>query len=153
MNFYLVQRLERAYEGNNKKGFDHHFSLEYMGSAEYEFRTPYQSLQRMREKPLIVFHHEVYSCRGKELPEPVPVFFVAAKKGLLEKVTAFSEWLDRPRSKEPTYFDWHLLGETNPDRDRTVAWWSFSDDIAWALDPNVAQDLALAFQPGLASKT
>lgn len=150
MTFYLVQRLERAYKGNNKKGFDRHFSLEYMGSAEYEFRAPYEALQRMREKPLIVLHHEL---EVPQLDVPVPVFFVAAKDGLLDKITEFEQWLEKPRSKEQTYFPENLTGldwrgePIDAYYTRTVAWWSFDDDIAWTLDPAVAHLLLTAYTP------
>lgn len=158
MKYWLVQRLAQAYPNNGKTGFDSQFDLEYMGSAEYEFRTPYESLQRMRKADgLIVFHHELHSCGGKALDEPAAVFYVASKHGILDKITEHAAWVDDPRCKEQTYFPENLTGIDWSGKpidgyyNRTVAWWSFTDDIAWTLDPNVAQALALAFQPELGS--
>lgn len=151
--FYVVQRLSRAWEGNSKKGFDSWFELEYMGAAEYEFTTPNDALKRMRAKPFIVFHHEVYSVQGQPLEEPVHAFFIGHKAGLLEKLDEFAKWLDKPRSKVQTHFPENVTGvdwKGDPIDEyykRTVAWWSFHDDLAWTLDPQVAADLIKAFEP------
>lgn len=149
MSFYLVQRLTKAHENNGKKGFDRHFTLDYMGSAEYEFGTPNASLKRMRAKPLVVFHHELQACRGQLLDEAQHIFFIGHKDGLLDKITAFEEWLAAPRQrgKEVTYFPENLMGEADDYKARTIAWWSYDDDLAWTLSPGYASLLVTAFLP------
>lgn len=159
MDYWLVQRLSAAYPNKSKKGFDSRFELDYMGSSEYEFRTPFEALRRMRTKALVVFVHELHSCRGVALLEPEPVYFVGHKSELLDKITAFEKWLENPRSKEATYFPENLTGldwKEEPIDEyyrRTVAWWSFDCDIAWTLDPEVAKLLHEAFTQQPATTT
>lgn len=150
--FWLVQRLEKAWEHTTKTGFDRHFGLEYMGSAEFEFDTPNTSLKRMRALPLTVFHHSITSVKGAPLPEPRMVYFVGAMDRMVDKVQAFDRWLENPESKELTHFPENVLGvdwrgePADEYYTRTIAWWSYTDDIAWALDLETAELLVKAFK-------
>lgn len=142
-SFWLVQRLSNRDPILTDRGFDGFFSLEYMGSAEFEFSTPSASLKSMRTRKLEITPADV---NGKT------VFFIGEKQMVADKLDEFREWISkaddayaRPRrSKEKTYFDEALNG-TMPEFQQTVAWWSFDDDIAWTLDFETAQKLLEAF--------
>lgn len=143
--FWLVQRLSLAYEGNSKPGFDHYFALEYMGSAEYEFNAPSESLRAMRAKPLGIF---MYTVGGR------PVYFVCHPEMFAEKAERLDNWLaDGTPSKEQSYFRENLTEQDwrgdpiDAYYKRTVAWWSYDENIAWTLDPDIAQTLLKAFGP------
>jgi hypothetical protein len=141
--YYLVQRLSRPYASTPGRGFDSFFALDYMGSSEFEWGAIPTALCRMRAyHDLGVEPHSVLR-RG----EPHQVHLVGSRRLLRERADDLTLWLTdhRPRGKEASYFPERLDGDTSEWMMRTVAWWSIEDDVAWALDRDVAQDLYNAF--------
>lgn len=141
-DFWLVQRLKNPWVVQPERGFDGYFSLDYMGSAEFEFGSVQESLKAIREAGDIeVFEHEV-AVDGVTKP----VFFVGPSKWLLDQVQNFQTWVDEGcQAKERPRFieqftdpqDWLVS---------TVAWWSLNSNVAWALDGDVAKTLKTAFE-------
>ncbi len=137
--FWLVQRLSLRTPAEPTRGFDGFFGLQYMGSSEYEFGTPNDSLKAMRSKKLALSERTI---KGKT------VYFVAATSDLDANLDDFTKWLELEgyqQSKENSYFNQALAGEPLEWAD-VDAWWSFTDNIAWTLDPAVAQTLLKAFE-------
>ena len=56
---YLVQRLKKTFSGEGRKGVDRYFSMDYMGSAEFEYGSLPAALRAMRA--------------AVPLPEPVEI--------------------------------------------------------------------------------
>lgn len=138
-SFWLVQRLASQNPVNPDRGFDGHFALEYMGSAEFEFSTPNDSLKSMRSRKLRIFPVTI---------DDKTVFFVTERKVLDAKLDEFRDWVKADpyrRSKERTCFNEALAGTLEPF-ERTDAWWSFDDDMAWTLDAELAKLLLTAFE-------
>lgn len=142
--FYLVQRLQsRNAPYSPANGFDAYFSLEYMGSSEFEWGAVPKALKSMRTRRIVVEPAEV-TISG----ETRTVYFVGAR-GVSRNADRFEEWAagtERGRpfyGKEWTHFDDVWEGRT--EHVQTDAWWSLEDDIAWALNKSVAVLLADAF--------
>ena len=145
--FWLVQRLEQRHR-TGKAGFDSKFHLDYMGSSEFEFGAVPQSLKRIRAKGDLVMA-AVELTRDDVVKT---VYFVAPREGLAEKVADFRIWFSKSRlpGQERTDFDvvfTEKYGVIKKEYVRTNAWWSLDDDIAWALDRNIAQQLLEGFAP------
>lgn len=143
-DFWLVQRLTEPWVIRPERGFDGYFSLDYMGSAEFEFGAVQDSLRNIRSVGDIeVFEHEVTVNDVTR-----PVHFVGPEKWLLNEVEKVQTWLDGgARGKERSYFPERLDGSADEWKQRTVAWWSLNNDVAWALDEDVAKTLVTAFGP------
>ncbi len=141
--FYLIQRLTAKPSPVPESGFDGFFGMEYMGSSEYEWGAPNQALRSMRSHPLAVHRCDI---------DGTPVYFVADPVCVEQKVDDLRDWLTKPRSKEMSYFPERLAGSASDYMERTAAWWSFEDDIAWALDSETATRLLLAFETKRADK-
>lgn len=170
---YLVQRLnhKETFRGSttaepisdSERSFDQIFSLDYMGSAEFEYGAVPKAYR-------LLLSLEV-SIRAVELTRngvTRTVFFVATDDirafddmydySTDTEITQFDQfvdyfqaWLQQPRlqSKEITYFDMLFedvipayMQEYPPS---VVAWWDLGENIAWTLDETVAQDLLQAF--------
>jgi hypothetical protein len=137
MGYYLTQRL-MSRSSELREGFDSNFGLEYMGSAEYEWDTPSRSLKAIRSagRAVIVPHNVTYNGITR------PVYFVAAKAGIADKIAEFQNWLDGGlRSKERTHFG-EVFTNTARNWIYTDAWWSYSSDIMFALTAELAEKLA-----------
>lgn len=136
--FWLVQRLSLCSPFDPSRGFDGFFRLEYMGSAEYEFGTPNESLKRMRSTQLDVYP---MSMRG------ATVYFVASDAWFEDKFQEMDYWLFKGApSKGLHYFMEHLEDNTEDWMNSTVAWWSLDEDVAWTLDKDLAFVLLDAFR-------
>lgn len=146
--YWLVQRLESVPYANKERGFDGFFRLDYMGSAEYEFGAAGDSLRNMRSKSGVgVFKRSVKATiEGQDVVRDV--YFVAAAAEVDEASDALSAWLNAPRygrSKEQSYFDDNFAGLAQDDyKARIDAWWSFSNDVMFALESDVADKLLTA---------
>jgi hypothetical protein len=137
--FYLVQRMTRnTHPFEKDRGIDRHFSLDYMGSSEFEWGAVPKALKRMRENKVEVSERQV-DLHGKSHT----VFFVSNPASADAKWASLQKWVDNGmRGKEWTKFDTML--ETPDDRWPTDAWWSLEDDVAWALSRENAELLATA---------
>lgn len=138
--FYLVQRMTRT-DQPHKTGFDAKFSLDYMGSAEFEFGGVPASLKRMRAADL-TFVTGAITRHGAEHT----VYMIAPLAIAADVPDAMTAWLadEYPRGQENSRFHQRLDGETDPYILRTNAWWDITHDIMWSLDENVARDLLAA---------
>lgn len=134
MRFWLMQRLGAA--DRDAAGFDGLFRLDYMGSSEYEWGAPTESLRRMRGGDLVigeaVLNHGVdhlvhVVCR--------PNLVAAVGEGL-------RCWAAKGfQCKEQSRFDRALSGSWRSDYDKVDAWWSLGDDVMLALDRPMADRL------------
>lgn len=111
-----------------------------MGSSEYEFGASHDSLKRMRE----VGQFELREVAVSRLGETRTVYFVASTESFGQKLAGFQKWFDSDRlvNKESSFFDYHFDRTVNSKwMERTIAWWSFKDDIMWSLNRPVAEEL------------
>lgn len=146
MKFYLVQRLEsrRPYL-NASRGFDAYFSLEYMGSAEFEWGAIPKALKSMRRNRSSIESVTV------NFPTGARVVHFVGPRGVSDNAEAMAEWARGAGGrrhpfggKEWTHFEYAVAGEPQP-YSRTDAWWDIENDIAWSLDLHVATQLCRAF--------
>lgn len=141
----LVQRLSLAYTSRPDRGFDGFFELEYMGSSEYEFGTAGDSLRSIRAAGDAHAVRYTISVNG----ENVDVWIVLSSGDPLDKAVSLQQWLNEEhpnyRTKEASYFPERVAGEASEWRQRTKAWWSFTDNFAWTLDAETANVLVTAF--------
>ena len=143
-NFYLVQRLESKKPHRTDRGFDGYFSLDYMGSSEFEWGAIPKALKSMREQVAVVRKRRV-RINGVD----TPVFFVV-RSDANAPMREMEEWAAgdnrQPRfyGKEQTYFD-RILDGTADEYITTDAWWDIENNVGWALDGDVAERLAAAF--------
>lgn len=140
-DFYLTQRMTRR-DGNGP-GFDGLFSLDYMGSAEFEWGAIPDSLKRIRASRKIAMHEGAVTRKGIT----APVFVIGDRKVIASIPDQLTAWLvdDYPRGKEMTYFPQRIEG-TASEYMRANAWWSLTDDVMWTLDRDIAADLLRAVQ-------
>lgn len=137
---YLVQRVTRT-DQRHKTGFDAKFSLDYMGSSEFEFGAVPASLKRMRATNLVL-HTGTVTRHDTEHT----VYIVTAKAIAPDVSAAMTAWLadEYPRGQENSRFHQHLDGDTSAYVLRTNAWWDITHDIMWSLDEAIARDLLAA---------
>lgn len=144
MVFYLVQRLESKKTVDPARGFDGRFSLDYMGSSEFEWGAIPKALKAMREKPVVERAIEVRIDGSDRV-----VWFVGHDESLEDHAKAMEKWaVGNGRvggfyGKEASHFPEVLRGE--PDFRTTDAWWAIEEGVAWAISPEVARSLVLAF--------
>ena len=142
--FYLVQRLGSKKLHRADQGFDGYFSLDYMGSSEFEWGAIPKALKAMREQRVIVEPAKVY-IDGRDHE----VYFVG-HKGVRNAGADMEAWARGDGHRRPFYgkewtrFHEVLIGQ-NGEFDRTDAWWDIENNVAWAVDPDVADKLVDAF--------
>jgi hypothetical protein len=139
--FFLVQRLEaRAEHDPSRAGFDGYFSLDYMGSSEYEWGAVPKALKSFREYTDLVIRAYDFELEGLTRP----VYFVGEAKTLDAKFKDFVFWATHPRHpfncQERSDFD-EVFAGTQRKWSTTNAWWSLADDVAWSLDSEIAKSL------------
>lgn len=147
MPYYLVQRMsskkDAAPRGN---GFDDYFELDYMGSSEFEWGAIPAALKSIRQHPAVVQEWPV-TINGLTRS----VYFVGEKKALRDHVAGIEAWSERGDHRPPfwgkewTNFPENFADTADEYARRTDAWWAIKDDVAWSLDPAVADKLAAAF--------
>jgi hypothetical protein len=147
--FWLVQRLAEPFTRDPGRGFDGFFSCEYMGSAEFEWGAIPESLKRLRERRQFLQRSEIQIDAARTM-------YLIHDSANTTVVDDFLDWFTAPeqypgagpRAKENTYLSDVLHSEDLPDwrRDsvRTIAWWSLTDDVLFALDQDVAMRLMAA---------
>lgn len=146
MKFYLVQRLEsRRPVLDASRGFDAYFTLDYMGSAEFEWGAVPKALKSMRRKPASIESVTV------DFPAGARTVHFVGPRGVSENAEPMAEWARGEGGrrypffgKEWTHFDHAVAGEAYP-YSRADAWWDLQNDVAWSLDKHVATQLARAF--------
>jgi hypothetical protein len=146
MKHYLVQRLtskSSIYESDT--GFDRFFSLDYMGSSEFEWGAIPQALQRMRTRAVAAQVQPV-TIGGVTRD----VYFVGHAKDIASAASDLEEWA-RPEGRRPAFYGKEASHFPDafagvPDRwNNTDAWWSIDNDIAFALTEDIANRLVAAF--------
>lgn len=143
--FYLVQRLaSKKGTADPSKGFNAFFSLDYMGSSEFEWGAIPKALKSMRRVACCVEPQDVVISGRVHR-----VYFVGAP-GVSNNAKDFEAWAGGDELRPPFYGkEWTHLPEvlSGPKAAwiNTDAWWSIEDDVAWALDERVAARLAAAF--------
>lgn len=146
MRFYLVQRLERRNTApGGSVGFDRHFTLEYMGSSEFEWGAIPKALKSVRSNPV---SSKSIDLTINGITRPV---FIVTHDGKHEQAARdLQAWGNgrghRPPfcGKEASQFDDQFTGNKRAYND-TTAWWSIDDDVAFALDEENAAALVEAF--------
>lgn len=145
LSFYLVQRLESKNPRRTDAGFDGYFSIDYMGSAEFEWGAIPKALTAMCERPAQIEPADV-TIGGITRT----VYFVG-HKGVSSSAADMEEWAQGGGGrrvpyygKEWTYFDDAFAGKADPYR-TTDAWWDILSNVGWALDEKVARGLQAAF--------
>lgn len=147
MTYYLVQRL-RQHDPISERGtgFDRYFSLDYMGSSEFEWGAIPKALAEVRKHRAVMQAYPV-TIGGVTRP----VYFVGHKGKLLAAAYAMRVWAEgtehRPPfwGKESTHFKENFAGDPDDYYARTNAWWAIRENVAWALEPDVADKLVAAF--------
>jgi hypothetical protein len=147
MSYYLVQRVSTKTEPfAGDKGFDQFFSLDYMGSSEFEWGAIPDALKRIRAKKVVI-----QACSVTIEGVTRLVHFVGHKGTLLARASEMEAWSEgtqhRPPfwGKELTRFPENFAGTADDYDKRTDAWWAIKEDVAWTLDPVVAANLETAF--------
>ena len=147
MPYYLVQRMstkDQPFERD--KGFDRFFSLDYMGSSEFEWGAIPEALRYIRKHKVVTQAYPV-TINGVTRP----VYFVGHKGTLLAAADDMKVWAEgtehRPPfwGKESAHFKENFAGDAGDYYERTNAWWAIRENVAWALDPAVAAKLEAAF--------
>lgn len=145
MSYYLVQRLTvRDNAPADAIGFDTLFSLDYMGSSEFEWGAIPAALKSMRRKRVSAKPFSVV-IDGQARD----VYMVGESNQLIQAAANLQKWASGPRpfdSKEATGFAEAFAGEKTW-RD-TNAWWAIQEDIAFTLDAGIADRLVAAFNNG-----
>lgn len=142
--YYLVQRLESKTPPEGA-GFDRYFSLDYMGSSEFEWGAIPKALAEVRRYKVAVFPADI-EIDGRTRT----VYFVTHKHIAVAAVRWMQEWAARTDLR-PAFWgkEWSEFPEKFadiPDRHRrTDAWWAIRENVAWALTREVADSLVLAF--------
>lgn len=146
LSFYLVQRLESKNPCRPDMGFDGYFSLDYMGSAEFEWGAIPRALGEIRSKPTQVEAADV-TIGGLTRT----VWFVGHKGVAATAAPAMTEWATGGSgrrgpfyAKEWTHFDDVFVNKPDKYR-RTDAWWDIQTNVGWALDEKIARRLQAAF--------
>jgi hypothetical protein len=143
--FYLVQRLQAKRAPHSPaKGFDGYFSLDYMGSSEFEWGAIPKALKAMRERPVVV-EPQTVSIDGLDWD----IHFVG-HEGVSAAGEAMEAWAGGSERRRPFYGkEWpqfhEVLTGQQSDYVRTNAWWDIENNVAWAIDPAVADLLRSAF--------
>jgi hypothetical protein len=142
-DFYLIQRLQVRPTPRPDDGFDGYFSLDYMGSAEFEFGAVGDSLRRIRGAGAATVVRSALKLDDTDRM----AYFVGPQQGMDEKIVDLQRWLRDPRrrSKERSYFPEHFTYTASDYMVETAAWWSLDDDVLWTLDEHIAVDLITAF--------
>lgn len=141
---YLIQRVQRREHVNeHQKGFDRIFSLDYMGSSEFEFGTIPQALKAMRANK-----NETWEIRSITVGKYV-AYFVGAPNLLNIATQVFEDELKptyaerKHRHKEGTY----LYESYNPVKGKNYnlfdAWWALDVEMPFFLfkDKKHAEEL------------
>jgi len=120
---YLVQRLqERQDNSSEKKGIDKYFSMDYMGSSEFEWGALPKSLKEIRNRLDHILVEQI-TC-GKHT-----CFFVGTKKQISTAKELFTDQIGEMKIhlKESTYIDYaYGTSDTNLFASlgkSTVGWW------------------------------
>lgn len=143
-HFYLVQRLASKNPIKRDNGFDGYFSLDYMGSSEFEWGAIPKALREMRQKPAVM---EAAKVVVNDIEHEV--FFVG-HEGVGKNAKSMEDWasgvnvLHAFRGKEWTHFD-NALNGTQLPYEIADAWWDVENAVAWSLDPQIGQLLVEAF--------
>lgn len=127
---YLIQRVSRRQHTNeNGKGFDRIFSLDYMGSSEFEFGTIPRALKAMRAAK------ETVSIRFISVGKHT-AYFVGTPEMLNVATQLFEDELKptyserKFRHKEGTY----LYESYNPVKGKNYnlfdAWWAVDEGMS-----------------------
>lgn len=140
-DFYLTQRVNvRTFFGDEQTGFDKEFSMDRMGSREYEGNMAQLSLRSMRAHGPAVTRPFQVEFNGTTHD----LYFVGPETLLDAEIPVFDEWLHLPEPtpfKENPRFKTKLRGEAD-DRYNPDAWWAFRAGVMWTLDEDIAEQLA-----------
>jgi len=126
MNSWLIQRgtFQRR---ENKIGIDHIISLDYMGSAEYEFGAIPKSFKRILEN---INQYDIITTNFKNVNNiPLNIFCKTDdKKEVLEIIDKLS--IDYIRLKEWITFQWNFKrSEHSWNKPKENFWWDIQNDF------------------------
>lgn len=147
---WLVQR-GKLEDTTYKKGFDAVVSLDYMGSAEFEFGEIPKALKRIREN---IAQYKVTRCRLKTIPKyPHPVYIISKVTDLPE-VEAFLKEAStdpyKPHLKEAMNFSYLFCQPKPLEYIRDIDfWWDIVNDWMCFVNKNKAMEKLCAVLPGL----
>lgn len=140
-NPYLVQRLCRKdpkFVDLSKIGIDRVCSLDYMGSAEFEFGAIPTALRTMRN------YCSVLRCMEFNVGEHKGLSFVGNLDHFAYATKWFSEELKDMfchKAKESTYIH-YILNDKDPELGKRICgWWALDQKVPWAifLDMNIGK--------------
>lgn len=144
-DFWLVQRLSaNPHPRDTAVGLDRAFSLDYMGSTEFELGAQFRSLKVTRASGHTGIHvHE--ATRGAVTR---PVYFIGAEQHFAQATASFDLWFtaERLAGQEMSFFDtkFEPAGDGLSYRDRVVAWWAFDVHMFFTLSHDEAVKLLAA---------
>jgi hypothetical protein len=130
---YLVQRLKfREHPQEKSKGVDKFFSMDYMGSSEFEWGALPKALKAFRATKLLKKPKKI-----KQYPDGHTVWYVGPESEYVTAREFFFSQLKDPYKiplKESTWID-AKFGMSrlfrHPERIDTIGWWAI--DSTWAI--------------------
>lgn len=130
---YLIQRVtRRKFISEHQKGFDRIFSLDYMGSAEFEFNTIPKALKAMRAAK-----NKKWEIRSITVGKNT-AYYVGDPKTFNIAVQLFDDELKdyqnrKFRHKESTRIRETYLPEKGSFAEPYDAWWSLDSELPFML--------------------
>jgi hypothetical protein len=151
---YLVQRLQKTYDGKPRegaKGVDRFFMMDYMGSAEFEFGALPASLKRIRAMPKIaepkrikIAQHVVWYVGPEDYREVAELFF---------RDQLNTRQNQKMRLKESSRIYQSFIGDDwDKKRDDYVGWWDVEHDWAFFVTKDHARNWIKTLWPAEESK-
>ncbi len=159
---YLVQRCTpkiKLYAGEKVSDY---MSLDYMGSAEFEFGAIPKSIRKLANKDLVIQRMPYMNKKGKK----VVIHVLADREEMKEAIQQLFDHLEPTepygnRLKELNSFRPRVLGTTGYDRQETF-WWCVDENsnvrdpakdtalnFCWSLDPEQVRCFKLALRVSL----
>jgi len=124
MKPHLIQRLRERRLGDQKKGVDSRFEMDYMGSAEFEFGTLPKTLAAMRSLKSEIEMVKL-TAHGHD------IFYVGPAKSKDLAMELVQDQLSSGRHvyhlKESTYMDDSFGLDKNKYHADIIGWWTVCD--------------------------
>ncbi len=134
IKFWLIQRIQKQrYPGPNAKGIDKHFSFDYMGSAEFEWKALPKALKKMREQENLLDIHvlKVVQFVPQQGEKTIKLYLVGTKDHVKPWETFATQQINRLEGYS------FLQEQTRMDRSFTsddgiwmyIGWWAIDHEI------------------------
>lgn len=125
---YLVQRCTKKFKVYKNETVSEAFSLDYMGSSEFEFGAIPKSIRKLAQKNLVQTSFKHKSKNGKEYT----IYVLADHEEQGEAVKAIRDYLNAPSPYRQLKEFIHLWGLVNEDKTRE----NYEETFWWCVDEN-----------------